>query len=120
MQDNKEELKKALMKDLHRIGINTKGLNLVLRPFSKRMYGRYNVKSDKIFIYIYADKEQERMYPYEVLLGVALHESVHREQWLNPFYIRQRGVMHDAEFYSLFRHYMLVAKKNKIRIEEVI
>ena len=95
-------LKERILNDLIKIGIDTKGFELVLRPFSKSYYGRYLPKTQKVFVYVYADKELNNLYPYNQLFRTVLHEVVHHIQWSDPEYVRIKGVMHNTEFYRLY------------------
>ena len=102
---SKENLKEWLLYDLKHIGIHLSNEELEIRPFSSSYYGRYNVKKQKIIVFMYADKEEFIPYPYMDLMKTAIHEAVHYIQHHNPDFIRYKGVMHNAEFYSLYREY---------------
>ena len=113
-------LRQRLLNDLMTLGIDTKGFELVLRPFSKSYYGRYLPKTKKVFVYVYADKELNSLYPYEQLFRTVLHEVVHHIQWSSSEYVRVKGIMHDEEFYKLYNKLLSKHKeKGAINVIEI-
>lgn len=111
-----ELLKTRLIFDLAHIGMPIDEVDLVLRPFSKTYYGRYFPVYDdkkvrpKIHIYPYANKEGEIM-KYDSILETAIHELCHHIQYTSGSFVRNRGVMHDPQFWKLYNHYVNKATK---------
>ena len=110
-----QEYKDRIIKDLKSLNIDTEGFKLVLKPFSKSYYGRYKVSTKTIWVYIYADKQCTKLYPYDRLFETVLHECVHHIQWSDPHYIRVKGVMHNPEFYLIYNRLI-----RKYRIYKII
>ena len=104
-----QELCYRLLSDLRKIGI-TESFSLELRPYSKTYFGRYDPNLNKIVLYVYEDSKRTRFLPYEDLLNTLIHEAVHCIQWSSESFVRRKGVMHDAEFYSLLNSYTDKAK----------
>lgn len=105
------DLEHKLLSDLRALGIDVRGFELVLKPFSKSYYGRYVPRSKKIFLYAYEDSETTTMYRYSNLFKTLLHEVVHHIQWSDPDYVRIKGVMHNEEFYKIYNR--LLAEHNR-------
>lgn len=89
-----------LKQDMTQIGIHQE-FDLEIRPYSKRLYGQYLIKSNKVVLYYYRDSSKSKPYLYKELLLTAVHEAVHAIQWNDPLFIRCKGVMHDADFYRM-------------------
>lgn len=104
-----QELQSRLIKDLKKIGIKSE-FKLRLRPYSKTYFGRYDPSSKDIILYVYMDSSCKRQYPYEQLLGTAIHEAVHCIQWSDNNFVRIKGVMHNPEFHTLYNFYSGKAK----------
>ena len=111
-----QELETQLRSDLLEIGLDV-DFTLSLRPYSKSYFGRYDIASSTIILYIQKTPEGE-MYSYEDLLLTTIHEAIHCKQWHNPDYKRMRGVMHDTEFKRLYAMYSNRAKA-RILFKEV-
>lgn len=103
-----QELEKQLREDLSKIGLNVE-FNLLLKPYSKTYFGRYDVKSSTIILYVNETPKGKR-YPYLDLLLTVVHEAIHCLQWHDPKFKRVRGVMHDVEFKKLYEKYSSRAK----------
>ena len=106
-----QELETQLRNDLSKIGLDVK-FNLSLRKYSKSYYGRYDVVTSTIIVYVQKNPNGD-MYSYEELLLTTIHEAIHCKQWHDPNYERLRGVMHDTEFKRL---YALYSNRAKARI----
>ena len=106
-----QELEKSLRNDLSKIGLVV-DFNLSLKPYSKSYFGRYDVYTSTIILYVQKTPEGE-MYSYEDLLLTTIHEAIHCKQWHDPKYKRIKGVMHDLEFKRL---YALYSNKAKARL----
>lgn len=104
-----QELYDMLMGDLKAIGIKA-DFNLVIKPYSKTLYGRYNPNNHTVILYVYRDSQCTKLFPYKNLLFTAIHECVHHIQWSDEDFVRLKGVMHNAEFYQLFEQYTNMAK----------
>lgn len=103
-----QELENQLREDLLNIGLNV-DFSFSLRGYSKSYFGRYDIKSSTIILYVYKNSRGD-MYPYEELLLTTIHEAIHCKQWHDPNYKRVRGVMHDLEFKRLYSLYSNRAK----------
>ena len=103
-----QELEMSLRNDLLKIGLDV-DFNLSIRPYSKSYFGRYDVKSNTIILYVQKTPNGD-MYPYCDLLLTVVHEAVHCVQWSNPKYERVKGIMHNAEFKKLYAVYSNRAK----------
>lgn len=106
-----QELEEKLRYDLSKIGLEV-DFTLSLRPYSKSYFGRYDISTSTIILYVLKTPKGE-MYSYEDLLLTTIHEAIHCKQWHDPKYKRIRGVMHDLEFKRL---YALYANRAKARI----
>lgn len=110
-------LEMRLRNDLSKIGLDVK-FTLSLRPYSKSYYGRYDIKTSTVILYVQKTPDGE-MYPYEDLLLTTIHEVIHCKQWHDPKYKRVRGVMHNTEFKKLYALYSNRAKA-RILFKEVL
>lgn len=114
-----DELRTKLLNDLRALNINTDGMTLVVKPYSKSYNGRYFPKDNRIFLYAYRDPNRTCMYPYSRLMKTLLHEVVHFIQWNDPEYVRVKGIMHNEEFYriynSLERQYKRKVMMNRVK-----
>lgn len=104
-----QELRDRLLKDLRVLGIKNE-FTLILRPYSKTYFGRFDPNTKEIVLYVHMDSECKRQYPYSELLDTAIHEAVHSIQWSDENFVRVKGVMHNPEFYKLYNHYSGKAK----------
>lgn len=112
-----QELEMKLRNDLSKIGLNVE-FTLSLRPYSKSYFGRYDINTSTIIIYVQKTPNGE-LYSYEDLLLTAIHEAIHCKQWHDPNYKRVKGVMHDIEFKRLYALYSNRARA-RILFREVI
>lgn len=112
-----QELEMRLRNDLSKIGLDVK-FTLSLRPYSKSYFGRYDINTSTIIIYVQKTPDGE-MYSYEDLLLTLIHEAIHCYQWHNPDYKRVKGVMHNIEFKRLYALYSNRAKA-RILFKEVL
>lgn len=116
---NQEELKTKLLSDLSHINLPICEVDLFIRPFSKTFYGRYfpvyndNETTPKIYIYPYENKDGDLM-EYDTILKTAIHEFCHHIQYTNGSFVRNKGVMHDPQFWKLYNHYVERAKKYQL------
>lgn len=101
------DLEKRLRTDLIKIGL-VEDFTLSLRPYSKTYFGRYDVSTSTVILYV--NQENGTPYPYKDLLMTTIHEVIHCKQWHSSSYKRVRGVMHDAEFKRLYNMYSNRAK----------
>lgn len=119
-----DELRTKLLNDLGALNINTDGMTLVVKPYSKSFYGRYYPKDNRIFLYAYKDPERTCMYPYNQLMKTLLHEVVHFIQWNDPEYVRVKGVMHNAEFHKIYNRLESLYKRkvmmNRVKLHSEI
>lgn len=106
-----QELELKLRNDLSKIGLDV-DFNLSIRPYSSSYFGRYDINTSTIILYVQKTPRGE-MYPYEELLLTTIHEAIHCLQWHSPDYKRVKGVMHDLEFHRL---YALYSNRAKARI----
>lgn len=113
---SREELKTRLLSDLSQLNLPVYEVDLFIRPFSKTFYGRYfpvyndNVAKPKIYIYPY-ENENEDLMSYEMILETSIHELCHHIQYTSGSFVRNKGVMHDTQFWRLYNHYKERAKK---------
>lgn len=112
-----QELEMRLRNDLSKIGLDVE-FTLSLRPYSKSYFGRYDISTSTIIVYVQKTPNGE-MYSYEELLLTTIHEAIHCKQWHDPNYKRVRGVMHDLEFKRLYALYSNRAKA-RILFKEVL
>ena len=106
-------LRRRLIADLRAMGLST-DCELVLRPYSKTMWGYYDPNTDRLIIYMYSDRKCKSLIQYETLFKVFLHELVHSLQWKSSKWKRIAGVMHDAEFYVVLNKLLETAKEKGI------
>ena len=112
-----QDLEIRLRNDLSKIGLNAE-FTLSIRPYSKSYYGRYDIRTNTIILYVQKTPKGE-MYSYEELLLTTIHEAIHCLQWNDPLFKRVKGVMHDVEFkrlYSVFEN----RAKARILFKEVL
>ena len=112
-----QELEMRLRNDLSKVGLDV-DFTLSLRHYSKSYFGRYDVATSTIILYVYKTPNGE-MYSYEELLLTLIHEAIHCWQWHNPKYKRVKGVMHDPEFKRLYALYSNRARA-RLLLREVI
>ena len=112
-----QELEMRLRNDLSKIGLDVK-FTLSLRPYSKSYFGRYDINSSTIIVYVQKTPSGE-MYSYEDILLTTIHEAIHCKQWHDPEYKRVRGVMHDVEFKRLYALYSNRARA-RVLFKEVV
>ena len=106
-----EELKDQLLTDLSKISLPIDEVDFYIRPFSKTYYGRYFPVYDekrlrpKIYIYPYENTNGDLM-SYDHILDTAIHELCHHIQYTSGSFVRNRGVMHNTQFWKLYNHYI--------------
>lgn len=104
-------LKRRLIADLRKINMPIDEVEIEIRPFSSTYFGRYFPVYDeskckpRIFLYPYKDKIGN-MYSYEEIRATLIHEMVHHIQYINPSFVRLKGVMHDTNFWKLYNRYI--------------
>ena len=103
-----QELEMRLRNDLSKIGLDV-DFTLSLRPYSKSYFGRYDVNTSTVIVYVQKTPDGD-MYSYEDILLTTVHEAIHCKQWHDPKYKRVKGVMHDIEFKRLYSLYSNRAK----------
>lgn len=122
---SKEELKIKLLSDLEQLNLPIDEVDLFLRPFSKTLYGRYFPVRDekrtrpKLYIYPYAYKQGDEFMSYDLILDTAIHELCHHIQYCDKSFVRDRGVMHNTQFWKLYNHYIERAKRYQMLRGEV-
>ena len=108
---HQEELKDKLLSDLSELNLPIDEVNISLRPYSKTYYGRYfpvyndNETKPKIYIYPYETPEGEFM-SYDHILKTAIHECCHHIQYVSGSFVRNKGVMHNPQFWKLYNFYV--------------
>lgn len=113
---SQEELKTRLLSDLSLLNLPVYEVDLFIRPFSKTYYGRYfPVYNDKevrpkVYVYPYENVDKELM-SYSKILETSIHEFCHHIQYTSGSFVRNKGVMHDPQFWRLFNHYVDRARK---------
>lgn len=75
----------------------------------------YNEKQTrpKIYVYPYETKEEDLM-SYDLILETSIHEFCHHIQYTSGSFVRNKGVMHDTQFWKLYNHYIERAKKYQL------
>lgn len=108
---HQEELRAKLLSDLLRLNLPIDEVDIYLRPFSKTYYGRYfPVYNDtetkpKIYIYPYENSKGDLM-SYDSILCTAIHEMCHHKQYTSGSFVRNKGVMHNPQFWKLYNFYV--------------
>lgn len=105
-----DKLKETLLNDLTKRGLDISTVDLIIKEFSSSYYGRYypSVNSSvkpRIIIYPFKTKDLVEMYDYGDILNTVIHEFCHHLQYMNPNFVRKRGIMHDTEFWNLYNNY---------------
>lgn len=98
---------RRIIEDLRKIGIDEEKFKfkLQLKSYSKTYYGRYSPKTKTITLYLYQDPTGIVPVDYRSLFLTAIHEATHCIQWSDKSFVRKKGIMHNQEFYRLFRFY---------------
>lgn len=112
-----QELEMRLRNDLSKIGLDVE-FTLSLRPYSKSYFGRYDINSSTIIVYVQKTPNGD-MYSYEEILLTTIHEAIHCKQWHDPKFKRVKGVMHDIEFKRLYALYSNRARA-RVLFKEVV
>lgn len=112
-----QDLEMRLRNDLSKIGLDVE-FTLSLRRYSKSYFGRYDINTSTIIVYVQKTPKGE-MYSYEEILLTTIHEAIHCKQWHDPKYKRVRGVMHDVEFKRLYALYSNRARA-RVLFKEVV
>ena len=116
---HQEELRDKLLSDLSELNLPVDEVEITLRPYSKTYYGRYfpvyNDKETKpkIYIYPYENSEGDLMC-YDYILRTAIHEMCHHIQYTSGSFVRNKGVMHDPQFWKLYNLYTERARKYEL------
>lgn len=114
---SQEELITRLLSDLSQLKLPTYEVDLYIRPFSKTYYGRYfpvyNDKETKpkIYLYPYENSDNNTFMEYDSLLQTVIHEFCHHLQYTSGSFVRNKGVMHNTQFWKLYNHYIKRAKQ---------
>lgn len=108
-----DALRSRILSDLKLMGLTVR-LPIIFRPYSKTMWGYYDVSKDWIVIYAYSDKSRKRFVHYNILFRTILHEYVHALQRKASAWKRYKGVMHDAEFWNMYNFLVSVAVERGI------
>lgn len=121
---SEEELYDRLIADLTKLKLPVEEFELVIRPYSKTLYGRYFLsyedKPAEVRIYPYRTKNMKVMFSYSTILYHTIHEVCHHIQFTNPSYVRKKGVMHDPEFHRLLNRYVDKADELNLLKKEVV
>lgn len=122
---HREELKDKLLSDLSKIKLPVEEVEISLRPYSKTYYGRYfpvyNDKETKPKIYIYPyENSNGDLMSYDLILSTAVHEFCHHIQYTSGSFVRNRGVMHDPQFWKLYNLYTERARNYELIGGEVL
>ena len=86
--------------------------DLDFKHYSKNYYGRYHRykpetgKRPKVVVFLFKNKDKTEFYPFEDLVSTLIHEVCHHIQYLQPDFVRRKGVMHNKEFWDLYNAYM--------------
>ena len=119
------ELKYKLFLDLRVLNLPVDEVALYLRPYSKTYYGRYFPVYDeskgvpKLYVYPFENNQGDLMC-YSTIFKTAIHEFCHHIQYTDRNFIRNKGVMHNAQFWQLYNHYVNKAVKlNIIGVDEI-
>lgn len=113
---SQEELRTRLLSDLSQLNMPVYEVELFIRPFSKTFYGRYfpvyddKVARPKVYVYPYENEKQDLM-NYDKILETSIHELCHHIQYTSGSFVRNKGVMHDTQFWKLYNHYTDRARK---------
>lgn len=107
-------LKNLMLSDLKKVGVNLEKDILVLKPFSKTMYGNYKPRNNKITLYVYDDIEKKKLYAYNFLFDTLLHEVTHYLQWNDKNFKREKNVMHNKEFYNIYNNLIALSIERRI------
>ena len=62
-------LRRRLIADLRVMGLST-DCELVLRPYSKTMWGYYDPNTDKLIVYMYSDRKCKALIQYSIKFNV--------------------------------------------------
>ena len=74
--------------------------DLVIKDYSKTMNGYY--LPDKRRVVLFVLEEDGKLREYNSILETFVHELTHCAQTSKEGYVRCKGVMHDAEFWSMY------------------
>jgi hypothetical protein len=76
--------------------------DIEIKGYSAKYFGKYVHGRRAVVLYVLADKESGRLYPYREVFLTLLHERVHYVQYSDPDFVRYKGVMHDARFWEIY------------------
>jgi hypothetical protein len=93
---------------------------LELKPiYSKAYWGRY-FPARKL-IRIYQLDEERNPLPDTILVKEALHELAHHVQYYHvPDWERKPGIMHDSQFWEIYRGFLDTAFDRYVAFESVV
>lgn len=114
-----DELHYKVIEDLFILGLPVDEVVIKLRPYSKTYYGRYFPDRQEIYLYPFLNKSGDFM-SYDLIIKGGIHEMCHHIQHTNPVYRRNKGVMHDPQFWSLYNHYIDRALKLGVLSKEEV
>jgi hypothetical protein len=110
----------SLRYDLHIIGVPL-DFTLILKPYSKKYYGRYDPNTRKLVLYLFEDEKCTTMRAYEEILKTAIHEATHHYQWFHSSkFKRIKGVMHNFQFIQIERLWRLKALDYRLIEKEAV
>lgn len=120
---NEEDLRIKIQEDLMKIGLPVEEVDIVIRPYSKTLYGSYYPKDGdkkaRVHIYPYMNA-YNLMYSYTKNLGTAIHEMCHHLEFTSYGFVRLKGVMHSPRFWTLHNHYIERAEKKYLIKRRVV
>lgn len=109
-----DALLNKIISDLKLMGLELR-LPIILRPYSKTMWGYYDSNDGKIVLYVYRDKFKKRGFiHYNILFRTILHEYVHALQRNSSVWKRYNGIMHDSEFWKIYNNLTALAVERGI------
>ena len=114
-----KNLENRFNQDFVAMGIHDR-VPIVLKKYSKTRWGRYNPNKDEIIIYIYTSKDCTNQIEYHSLFKALLHEYVHWLQHHSKNWKRRKGVMHDEDFWKMYRSLLNIAVERGILYEREI
>lgn len=116
---SEESLYQQLVFDLSSLKLPVDEVTLEFRPYSETYYGRYFPSKHRIFIYPYMNKNGDFL-SYSKILCTTIHEMVHHIQYQDVNFKRNKGIMHDPQFWKLYNHFVGRAIKYEILTEEEV
>lgn len=99
---NCREAEKKIISVLRALKVPVSKFELKVKYYSKRYYGVYRAKTNRVYIYLYKNADCTESYSFDELMRTAIHESCHAIQWNDPNFFRKKGVMHDSAFWDMY------------------